>query len=148
MRRVMKRCFKPKLTSTRRKTILVVVAVKAVMVAEVVEVEEDQMKGVRMEPLCVTIAKSQGTNGCSNHMCGNRSLFKEIDESKKSDVTLGDNKKIQVEGKCTVSITTRQDQSSHIVAKVELAKNKMFPLEVSMVEQYAIIANGDDETRL
>ena len=47
-------------------------------------------------------------SGCSNHMSGTKSLFKDLDESKKSDVRLGDNKKIQVEGEGTVSIMTSQ----------------------------------------
>ena len=45
-------------------------------------------------------------DGCPNHMSGTRSLFKELDESKKSEVTLGDNQKIQVHSKGTVSVTT------------------------------------------
>ena len=46
-------------------------------------------------------------SGCSNHMSGRRSSLMELDESKKSEMTIGDNKKIQVEGRRTVSITTR-----------------------------------------
>uniref|UniRef100_A0A3Q7JBG4 Retrovirus-related Pol polyprotein from transposon TNT 1-94-like beta-barrel domain-containing protein n=1 Tax=Solanum lycopersicum TaxID=4081 RepID=A0A3Q7JBG4_SOLLC len=42
-------------------------------------------------------------------MSGTKSLFKDLDESKKSDVRLGDNKKIQVEGEGTVSIMTSQE---------------------------------------
>ena len=42
---------------------------------------------------------------CFNHMSERRS-FKELDESKKLEVTLGDNKKIPVEDTRTVSITT------------------------------------------
>ncbi|KAH0636333.1 hypothetical protein KY290_036765 [Solanum tuberosum] len=38
-------------------------------------------------------------SGCSNQMSGTRSLFKELDESKKSEVRLGDNKPMKVEGK-------------------------------------------------
>lgn len=47
-------------------------------------------------------------SGCSNHMAGTKSLFKKLDESQKLDVTLGDNKHIQVKGKGTVSIKTSQ----------------------------------------
>ncbi|KAK6255552.1 hypothetical protein SCA6_016857 [Theobroma cacao] len=47
-------------------------------------------------------------NGCSNHMSGTRSLFKELDESNKTDVTLGDSKKIRVEGRGTINIKTSQ----------------------------------------
>ena len=106
-------------------------------------------------------------------------------------MTLGDNKKIQVEGKCTVSIKTSQGnakilqevmlvpslshnllsigqlmtsgysilfddgfctikdkKSGQIIAKVPMASNKMFPLEVSMVEKCAMVASGDSDTRL
>ena len=42
-------------------------------------------------------------SGCSNHMTG-RSWFKEIDESYKLKVRLGDDKQIQVEGKGTDAI--------------------------------------------
>lgn len=130
-------------------------------------------------------------SGCSNHMCGTKSLFKELNESDKTDVMLGDSKKIRVEGRGTISIKTNQGnakilqdvmfvpslshnllsigqlmisgysilfddgvciikdkKSGQITAKVSMAKNKMFPLEVSMIENYAMIANGDSETQL
>ncbi|EOY04542.1 Uncharacterized protein TCM_019778 [Theobroma cacao] len=130
-------------------------------------------------------------SGCSNHMSGTRSLFKELDESNKTDVTLGNSKKIRVEGRGTISIKTSQGNAkilqyvmlvpdlSHnllsivqlmisgysilfddgfctiknkkfkqIITKVPMAKNKMFPLEVSMIENYAMVANGDSEARL
>ena len=38
-------------------------------------------------------------SGCSNHMCSNKEMFKELDESRKIQVRLGDDKSIQVEGK-------------------------------------------------
>ena len=50
-------------------------------------------------------------NRCSNHMTGKMSLFKELDESQKKRVTLGDDKEIQVEGKGTVAITTSQGKT-------------------------------------
>ncbi|PKA60800.1 Retrovirus-related Pol polyprotein from transposon TNT 1-94 [Apostasia shenzhenica] len=37
-------------------------------------------------------------------MTGNKSMFKKLDESKKIQVTLGDNKQIQVESKGTVGV--------------------------------------------
>lgn len=45
-------------------------------------------------------------SGCSKHMSRTRSLFKELDESQKSEVQLGDNKPMKVEGKGTISIKT------------------------------------------
>ena len=38
-------------------------------------------------------------SGCSNHMSGIKSKFRDIDETHKLKVRLGDNKYIQVEGK-------------------------------------------------
>ena len=43
---------------------------------------------------------------CYNHMSSSRSLFKELDEFKKSKVRLGDNKKFQVKGKGTITVKT------------------------------------------
>ncbi|XP_073301409.1 uncharacterized protein [Primulina huaijiensis] len=43
-------------------------------------------------------------SGCPNHMTGNKSLFKELDESQKMQVRLGDNELIQVEGKVTIVV--------------------------------------------
>lgn len=45
-------------------------------------------------------------SGCSNHMSGERSLFKGLDESKKSEVRLGDDKLMKVQGKGTIAIKT------------------------------------------
>ena len=43
-------------------------------------------------------------SGCSNHMCGDQSLFCELDENFKQLVKLGDNTKINVIGKGTVRL--------------------------------------------
>ncbi|KAK3033599.1 hypothetical protein RJ639_034715 [Escallonia herrerae] len=43
---------------------------------------------------------------CFNHTCGVKSTFKDIDESKKKLVRLGDNKPVQVEAKGTVAVKT------------------------------------------
>ncbi|XP_074585493.1 uncharacterized protein LOC141841246 [Curcuma longa] len=58
-------------------------------------------------------------SGCSNHMTGNKSLFKELDESQKMLVRLGDNKQIQVEGKDTIAVETSN-------GKVKLLYNVYF----------------------
>ncbi|XP_021893053.1 uncharacterized protein LOC110811010 [Carica papaya] len=44
-------------------------------------------------------------SGCSNHMTGIKSLFKELDESCKVKVRLGDDEQMQVEGKGTVALS-------------------------------------------
>ena len=46
-------------------------------------------------------------SGCSNHMTGDKSLFKDLDESLKSEVRLGDNKLVKVEGKGSIAIVTQ-----------------------------------------
>ena len=45
-------------------------------------------------------------NGYSNHMLGMKAIFKELVQTQKILVKLGDNKDIQVEGKGTVAIKT------------------------------------------
>jgi len=45
-------------------------------------------------------------SGCSNHMTDTKSLFKELDETQKIKVQLGNRKEIQVEGKDTVGVHT------------------------------------------
>nr|GEU40886.1 retrovirus-related Pol polyprotein from transposon TNT 1-94 [Tanacetum cinerariifolium] len=45
-------------------------------------------------------------SGCSNHMTGDRSKFKDLDESIKSQVRLGDNKQLQIEGKGITEVST------------------------------------------
>ena len=45
-------------------------------------------------------------SGCSNHMCNDQSMFEELDTNQKSEVRLGDNKKVQVDGKSTIAICT------------------------------------------
>ena len=47
-------------------------------------------------------------SGCSNHMSGSKELFKNLDESQKSVVRLGDDKLTQVKGKGTIGIQTIQ----------------------------------------
>jgi Pol polyprotein len=47
-------------------------------------------------------------SGCSNHMSGEKSLFKKLDETQKGEVRLGDNKQMQVEGKGIIAIKTLQ----------------------------------------
>lgn len=47
-------------------------------------------------------------SGCSNHMSSSKSLFQDLDETKKSQVRFGDNKQVGVEGNGTVAIKTIQ----------------------------------------
>ncbi|XP_039115786.1 uncharacterized protein LOC120251294 [Dioscorea cayenensis subsp. rotundata] len=47
-------------------------------------------------------------SGCSNHMSGNKALFKDLDESFMLSVRLGDNTEITAKGKGTVVLNTLQ----------------------------------------
>nr|GEU80705.1 retrovirus-related Pol polyprotein from transposon TNT 1-94 [Tanacetum cinerariifolium] len=71
-------------------------------------------------------------SGCSNHMCGARSMFKELDKSQRKEVTLGNDWKMKVEGKCSVAIKTTQE-------------NRMFPFDISTVESFALVAGASDK---
>ena len=46
-------------------------------------------------------------NGCSNHMTGNKNLFANVDASVKTEVNLGTNKTVDVDGKLMVNILTK-----------------------------------------
>ena len=52
--------------------------------------------------------------GCSNHMCGNKSVFHELDESFCDTVRFGDNSAVSVMGKGKVSIQTKADSIQSI----------------------------------
>ena len=47
-------------------------------------------------------------SGCSNHMSSAKSMFRELNESLKSKVRLGDGKQLEVEGRGTIAIKTEQ----------------------------------------
>ncbi|XP_049936006.1 retrovirus-related Pol polyprotein from transposon TNT 1-94 [Nymphaea colorata] len=112
-------------------------------------------------------------SGCSNHMTGNKSFFKDIDETIQLDVWLGDNNRISVKGKGTAIIKSEtgmekfindvyyvpglaqnllsvgqlvqkgytllfendaceiKNKSGVVLAKVNMVRNKMFPLETN-----------------
>ncbi|KAJ8773175.1 hypothetical protein K2173_028352 [Erythroxylum novogranatense] len=60
--------------------------------------------------MTATTAREENTeiwyidSGCSHHMTRDRSKFKELDETVKSQVRLGDDKQLQIEGKGTAEI--------------------------------------------
>ncbi|CAL5412844.1 unnamed protein product [Camellia sinensis] len=130
-------------------------------------------------------------SGCSNHMTGMKSLIKELDETQKLKVQLGNAKEMQVEGKGTVSIKTthgnikllhnvqfvpdlgynllsvgqlmvagysisfdndacviRDKHSGHTLININMTQNKMFPLEVSGMENFVFAASGKDDSKL
>lgn len=55
--------------------------------------------------------------GCSNHMCGEKEAFFNLDESFRSSVKFGDNSKISVMGKGKVTIQTKGN-STHTITNV------------------------------
>lgn len=61
-------------------------------------------------------------SGCSNHMSGIKSLFTELDETKKSEVYLEDDRLIKVERMGTISIKTVQGNSK-LLHDVQYALN-------------------------
>ena len=48
------------------------------------------------------------------------------------------------DGHCVI----RDKTSGHVIAKVPLAKNKMFSLKVYMIDKYAMVDSCDNETKL
>ncbi|VFQ83594.1 unnamed protein product [Cuscuta campestris] len=53
-------------------------------------------------------------SGCSNHMCFNKEMFKELDESYKFEVKLGNNNAIQIEGRGVVEVKNCHGILNHI----------------------------------
>ncbi|XP_075645697.1 uncharacterized protein LOC142616804 [Castanea sativa] len=51
-------------------------------------------------------------NGCSRHMTGDRSLFKDFESKKGGNVTFGDGTKSQIKGKGTISLPKLPDISN------------------------------------
>jgi len=54
-------------------------------------------------------------SGCNNHMTGNIALFSSLDQTVKSQVTLGTDSKISVMGKEEVKIFTKKGEKKTIV---------------------------------
>ena len=53
-------------------------------------------------------------SGCSNHMTWNIEMFSNLDESVKSEVTLGTDSKVSVMGKGRVNIITNRGETKYI----------------------------------
>lgn len=84
-------------------------------------------------------------SGCSNHMSCSRSLFKDLDETKKSDVRLGDDKQVQVEGKGTVVIKDIQGETK-LVPDVQFVPNiahNLLSVGQMMSNGYRIVFDDD-----
>ncbi|XP_012853620.1 PREDICTED: uncharacterized protein LOC105973146 [Erythranthe guttata] len=74
-------------------------------------------------------------NGASNHMCGDKDKFVELDKLR-GNVTFGDSSKIEIHGK---------DFNSNLIAKVFMTKNRMFLLNLETVEAKCLKADVKDE---
>ncbi|KAJ0047654.1 hypothetical protein Pint_15564 [Pistacia integerrima] len=70
------------------------------------EIESSTSRGYGRGGFCGRGCGRGRDNGCSNHMIGMKSMFKEFDGTHKMQVKLGNGKEIQVEGKGTVAIET------------------------------------------
>ncbi|GJT18460.1 putative reverse transcriptase domain-containing protein [Tanacetum coccineum] len=62
-----------------------------------------------LRPILVNVSNKENNvwyidSGCTNHMCGARSMFKELDESQRKEVTLGNDWKMKVEGKVILQL--------------------------------------------
>ncbi|KAL5820759.1 hypothetical protein ACOSQ3_022641 [Xanthoceras sorbifolium] len=55
--------------------------------------------------------------GCNNHMCGDKFVFSELDESFRNTVKFKDNSSVFVMGKGNVTIRTKKN-TAHIISNV------------------------------
>ncbi|KAL5765184.1 hypothetical protein ACOSQ2_017778 [Xanthoceras sorbifolium] len=55
--------------------------------------------------------------GCSNHMCGDKKVFSDLDESFRNTVKFGDNSIVSVMGKGKVTFQTKEN-STHTISNV------------------------------
>ncbi len=52
--------------------------------------------------------------GCSNHMCGDRSLFSDLDKLFQNSIKFGDNSTVSVIGKGSIKIYTKDNIEQYI----------------------------------
>ncbi|KAL5836715.1 hypothetical protein ACOSQ3_013884 [Xanthoceras sorbifolium] len=60
--------------------------------------------------------------GCSNHMCGDKKVFSDLDESFRNTVKFGDNSTISIMGKGNVTLQTKEN-STHTISNVLFIPN-------------------------
>ena len=79
-------------------------------------------------------------SGCSNHMTSNLNFFSSLDNSVKTDVTLGNNVQVTVLGKDTVDILTKQGESKYIpdIYHVEGLKHNILSIGQLLQKGYRV----------
>lgn len=84
-------------------------------------------------------------SGCSNHMTGNIALFSKLDQSVKSQVTLGTDSKVSIMGKGEVNILTNKGEKKTIVDVYYVPRMKCNLLSIGQVVQksYNIFFEND-----
>ncbi|GKV28744.1 hypothetical protein SLEP1_g37756 [Rubroshorea leprosula] len=83
--------------------------------------------------------------GCSNHMCGDKSVFSTLDESFRDTVKFGDNSKISVMGKGQVNIRTRDCATQTISNVLYVPELKTNLLSIGQLQERGyeiVIKNG------
>lgn len=76
---------------------------------------------------------------CSNHMCGEKSAFSELDETFRTTVKLGDNSRLAAKGKGKVKVQTKSS-SVHIISDVFFVPN----LKKNLISVGQLQENGYD----
>ena len=79
-------------------------------------------------------------SGCSNHITGKLNLFSGLDNSVKTDVTLGNNVQVTILGKGTVDILTKHGESKYIrdMYHVEGLKHNLLSIGLLLQKDYRV----------
>ncbi|KAJ0041452.1 hypothetical protein Pint_28226 [Pistacia integerrima] len=114
------------------------------------ELDESQKLEVRLRDNKQIQVKGKGTISITSHgkvKLLNNVLF--VPSLTHNLLSIG---QLMVSGYCIVfddgSCVIKDKKSGQIIATVKMASNKMFPLEVSTVEDFALIAKGCSEAKL
>ncbi|GJW58649.1 retrovirus-related pol polyprotein from transposon TNT 1-94, partial [Tanacetum coccineum] len=110
--------------------------------AERDEEQEDYLFMVQMKANGSYVADTWYVdNACSHHITGDKSKFKDFDETIRSHVTLGDDKRLSVEGRGTAMVNVvlfdnakcfiRNKATCEILASSHMTSNRIFPLDFS-----------------
>ena len=83
-------------------------------------------------------------SGCSNHMIGNKELLSCLDSSMSSDIILGNDHLVKVQGKGTVPILTKQNVKKNIcnVYHVPDLKHNLLSVGQLIEKGYKVLFEG------